>query len=109
MHFPTKAIGRANTLTTPVEKRIRYKFYLEFKVIRLNNLKGVSLEVMGVVGKCFVLPEETIKFCRAQWSHHTEEEDTWKHGENLGGISPIPILLAFSKLKGELHLKGVNP
>jgi hypothetical protein len=26
---------------------------LEFKFIRLKNLKGVSLEVMDVVGKCF--------------------------------------------------------
>jgi hypothetical protein len=58
--FPTKSIERAITPTTPAEKRIRYKFYLEFKVIRLNNLKGVSLEVMDKVGKCFVLPGETI-------------------------------------------------
>jgi hypothetical protein len=75
-------------LTTPAENRIRYKFCLEFKVIRLNNLKGVSLEVMDVVGKCFVLPGETIKFYRAQWSQHTEEEDTWKHRENLRDYHP---------------------
>jgi hypothetical protein len=42
MHFPTEAIGRENTLTTPAEKRIRYKFCLEFKVTRLNNLKGLA-------------------------------------------------------------------
>jgi hypothetical protein len=53
MHFPTKAIGRANTLTTPAEKRIRYKFCLEFKVIKINILKGVSLEVMDIVGEVF--------------------------------------------------------
>jgi hypothetical protein len=81
---------------------------LEFKVIRLNNLKGVSLEVMDIVGKCFVLPGETIKFSRTQWSHHTEEGATREHGENLREMSPIPILLAFSKLEDELHLKGVS-
>jgi hypothetical protein len=59
MHFPTKAIGRVVTLTTPEAKRIRYKFRLEFKVIRINNLKRVSLEVMDVVGKCFDLQGET--------------------------------------------------
>jgi hypothetical protein len=51
MHFPTEAIGRAITLTTPAKKRIRYNFWLEFKIIRLNNLKGVSLEVMDVAGE----------------------------------------------------------
>jgi hypothetical protein len=81
--FPTEAIGRANTLTNPTEKRIIYKFCLEFKTIRLNNLKGVSLEVMDIVGKYFVLPGETIKCCKAQWSHHTKEEATWNPGENL--------------------------
>jgi hypothetical protein len=49
MHFSTEAIGRAITVTTPVGKRIRYKLCLEFKDIRLNNLKGVSLEVMAIV------------------------------------------------------------
>jgi hypothetical protein len=83
MHFPTEAIGRVITLTTPGGKRFRYKVCLEFKIIGLNNLKGVSLEVMDVVGKCFVLPGETIKFSRTQWSHHTEEGATRKHGENL--------------------------
>jgi hypothetical protein len=47
---------------------------LEIKKIRLNNLKGVSLEVMDMVGKSFILPEETIKFYRAQRSHHTLED-----------------------------------
>jgi hypothetical protein len=49
MHFPTETIGRATTLTTPKGKRIRYKFCLEFKDIRLKNLKGVSLELMAIV------------------------------------------------------------
>jgi hypothetical protein len=44
-------VNRAITLTTPEGKRIRYKSQLEFKDIRLNNLKGVSLEVMAIVRK----------------------------------------------------------
>jgi hypothetical protein len=80
--FPLKSYKRKYT-HHPAEKRIRYKYGLEFKVVRLNDLKGVSLEVMDVLGKCFVLSRETIKFCRAHWSHHTEEEDTWKLGKNL--------------------------
>jgi hypothetical protein len=47
--FTTEAIGRSITLTTQKGKRIRYKFRLEFKNIRLNNLKGVSLEVKTIV------------------------------------------------------------
>jgi hypothetical protein len=49
MHLPTEVLERAITLTTLAEKRIIYKFCLEFKDIRLNILKGVSLEVMAVV------------------------------------------------------------
>jgi hypothetical protein len=49
MHSSIETIGRVTTLTIPERKNIRYKFYLEFKDIRLNNLKGVSLEVMAIV------------------------------------------------------------
>jgi hypothetical protein len=42
MHFSTEAIGRAITLTTPKGKKIRYKFGLEFKDIRLNILRGLA-------------------------------------------------------------------
>jgi hypothetical protein len=48
MHFSTETIGRVTTLTIPEGKRIRYKYCLEFKDIRLNNLKGVSLEDMAI-------------------------------------------------------------
>jgi hypothetical protein len=48
MYFSTKAIGRAITLTTSKGKRIGHKFCLEFRDIRLNNLKGVSLEDMAI-------------------------------------------------------------
>jgi hypothetical protein len=37
MHISTEAIGRSITLTTSKGKRIRHKFCLEFKDIRLNN------------------------------------------------------------------------
>jgi hypothetical protein len=26
---------------------------------------------------------KTIKFCKVQWSHHTEEEATWEREDNL--------------------------
>jgi hypothetical protein len=26
---------------------------------------------------------KTIKMCKVQWSHHTEEEATWERGEEL--------------------------
>jgi hypothetical protein len=61
MHFPLR-YWKEQLHSPPQQKRIRYKFGLEFKVFRLNNLKGVSLEVMDIVGKCFVLLGETIKF-----------------------------------------------
>jgi hypothetical protein len=62
MHFPTEVIGRVITLTTPAGKRIKYNFCLGFKVIRLKNFKGVSLEVIDIVGEVFLLPGETINF-----------------------------------------------
>jgi hypothetical protein len=42
-------VNRAITLTTPEGKRIRYKSQLEFQDIRLNHLKGVSLEEVPIV------------------------------------------------------------
>ena len=51
--------NRAITLTTPEGKRIRYKSQLEFKDIRLNHLKGVSLEQVHIVKEYLdVFPEE---------------------------------------------------
>jgi hypothetical protein len=31
---------------------------------------------------------KTIKFSQVQWSHHTEEEATWEHRENLLDYHP---------------------
>jgi hypothetical protein len=42
-------VNRAITLTTPEGKRIRYKSNMDFNDIRLNHLKGVSLEDVAVV------------------------------------------------------------
>jgi hypothetical protein len=30
-----------------------------------------------------VTRNKRIKMCKVQWSHHTEEEDTWERGEEL--------------------------
>jgi hypothetical protein len=30
-----------------------------------------------------VTHSEVIKMCKVQWSHHTEDEATWKHEEEL--------------------------
>jgi hypothetical protein len=50
---------------------------------------------------------KTTKLCQVQWSHHTEEEATWEHRENLLGYHPY-LFASLSKLEGELHLKGVS-
>jgi hypothetical protein len=42
-------VNRAITLTTPEGRRITYKSNIDFKSIRLNHLKGVSLEEVAVV------------------------------------------------------------
>jgi hypothetical protein len=51
--------NRAITLTTPEGRRIRYKSNLDFKDIRLNHLKAVSLDEVTVVREYpDVFPEE---------------------------------------------------
>jgi hypothetical protein len=51
--------NRAITLSTPEGRRIRYKSNLDFKDIRLNCLKGVSLDEVAVVREYpDVFPEE---------------------------------------------------
>jgi hypothetical protein len=52
-------VNRAITLTTPEGRRIRYKSNLDFNDIRLNHLKGGSLEEVVVVREYpDVFPEE---------------------------------------------------
>ena len=53
--------NRAITLTTPEGKRIRFKSKMELKRIRLNSLKGVSLEQVPIVREYpDVFPEELL-------------------------------------------------
>jgi hypothetical protein len=52
-------VNRSITLTTPEGRRIRYKSNLDFNDIRLNHLKGVSLEEVAVVKEYLdVFPDE---------------------------------------------------
>jgi hypothetical protein len=52
-------VNRAITLTTPEGRRIRYKSQLDFNDIRLNHLKGVSLDEVHIVNEYpDVFPEE---------------------------------------------------
>jgi hypothetical protein len=36
----------------------------------------------------WVTRSKVIKICKVQWSHHTEDEDTWEHEEELRGECP---------------------
>jgi hypothetical protein len=52
-------VNRAITLTTPEGRRIRYKSRLDFNDIRLNHLKGVSLDEVHIVNEYpDVFPDE---------------------------------------------------
>jgi hypothetical protein len=42
---------------------------------------------------------KTIKFCKAQWSHHTEEEATWEREENLREDHPH-LFASLSEARG---------
>jgi hypothetical protein len=50
---------------------------------------------------------KTIKLCKVQWSHHTEEEETGYEKMNSEKTTRT-YLLANPNLKGEIHLKGVR-
>ena len=52
-----------------------------------------------------VTRSKVIKFCKVQWSHHSEEEATWEREEDLRKDRPHH-LLANPNLEGEIHLKG---
>jgi hypothetical protein len=54
-------VNRVITLTTPEGRRIRYKSNMDFNSIRLNHLKGVSLEEVVVVREYQdVFPDELL-------------------------------------------------
>jgi hypothetical protein len=42
---------------------------------------------------------KTIKFCKVQWNHHTEEEATWEHEENLQEDHPH-LFASLSEARG---------
>ena len=54
-----------------------------------------------------VTRSKVIKFCKVQWSHHTEDEATWEREEDLRRTT-LTYFLANPNLKGEIHLKGVG-
>jgi hypothetical protein len=49
----------------------------------------------------WVTHSKVIKMCKVQWSHHTEDEATWEHEEELW--ADYPELL---NLEGEIPFKG---
>jgi hypothetical protein len=42
--------------------------------------------------------------CKVQWSHHTEEEGTWKREEELKAEFPSSFLIRLN-LGGKIHFK----
>jgi hypothetical protein len=48
---------------------------------------------------------KTIKFCKVQWNHHTEEEATWER-EMISERTTRTYLLANLNLEDEILLKG---
>jgi hypothetical protein len=44
------------------------------------------------------------KMCKIQWSHHTEDEATWEHEEELRADFPE----LFLNLEGEILLRGLG-
>jgi hypothetical protein len=50
---------------------------------------------------------KTIKFCKVQWSHHTEEEATWEREDELREDHPH-LFASQPESRGEIHLKGVR-
>ena len=53
-----------------------------------------------------VTRNKVIKFCKVQWSHHTEDEATWEREDYLHKDHPHTCFLANPNLEGEIHLKG---
>ena len=46
-----------------------------------------------------------IKFCKVQWSHHTEDEATWEREDDLRKVHPH-LFSSQPESRGEIHLKG---
>jgi hypothetical protein len=54
-----------------------------------------------------VTHSKVIKMCKVQWSHHTEDEATWEHEDELRADYPQIISKRFLNLVGEIPLRGV--
>jgi hypothetical protein len=51
-----------------------------------------------------VTHSKVIKMCKVQWSHHTEDEVTWQHEEELRADYP-ELFPSASKFQGETPFK----
>ena len=76
------------------------------EVIRLDNdltYEEKPVKILEYASR--VTRSKVIKFCKVQWSHHTEDEATWERGEDL--LKDHPHLFSSkANLEGEIHLKG---
>ena len=55
-----------------------------------------------------VTRNKVIKMCKVQWSHHTEDEATCEHEEEIRADYPRIIPKRFLNLVGEIPLRGVG-
>jgi hypothetical protein len=61
-----------------------------------------SVRILDIVDR--VTRNKVIKMCKAQWSHHSKDEATWEHEEELRADYPE----LFLNLMGEIPLRGVG-
>ena len=66
-----------------------------------NNLTYEEKPVKILEFASRVTHSKVIKFCKVQWSHHTEDEATWEREEDL--LKDHPHLFSSQP---EIHLKG---
>jgi hypothetical protein len=52
-----------------------------------------AIKILDTVER--VTHSKVIKMCKVQWSHHTEDEATWEHEEELRADYPEIFLSAF--------------
>jgi hypothetical protein len=55
-----------------------------------------------------VTHNKVIKMCNVQWSHHTEDDATWEHEEELRADYPKLFPKRFLNLVGKIPLRGVG-
>jgi hypothetical protein len=56
-----------------------------------------AIKILDMVER--VTHNKVIKMCRVQWSHHTEDEPTWEHEEELRAHYP-KLFLSTSESRG---------